>query len=249
MPRAIEEQHAPRTDEHPNVVGVNQRQKQNVGFAFVVRSVAAPAGALVEKLLPRVDGGRFDDRVAVEVVADLCSRNFHHLVDEHVVVAARKVDEVSESADFKEKLPFVGEACGASDYWTAKAKACGFHRGVTERFEFLVKVRHGTRAVILLRPLHNANIANEPPGHRSNPALSRDAVGIHREEHIVFGYLESAFESAFFGACNLRQVVGERKHPETRMRCGKFFENFERAVRGTVIDANNFPFANVILSR
>ena len=48
LPREIEEQSAPRAYEHPDVVRVNKREQENVGLAFVIRSVTAPAGALVE---------------------------------------------------------------------------------------------------------------------------------------------------------------------------------------------------------
>ncbi len=204
LPRAVEEQGAPGAHEHPDVVRVNEREEQNVRLAFVIRAVAAPAGALVEQLLPRMDGGRFDDGVLVEVVADFCSRDFHHLVDEHVVVAARKVDEVAESTHFEEQVFLVRETCGTCDYRAAKAKARGFHGGVAESFEFLVEVWHRTRAVVLLWALHDADTVDEPPGHRGNPALARDAVGIHRQKHFVLGYLERAFERAFLGACDLR---------------------------------------------
>ena len=88
LPRAIEKSNAPGADEHPDVVRVNEREHQNVGFALVVRAVAAPAGTLVEELLPCVHRSGFDHGILVEIVADLGVWNFHHLVDEHVVVAA-----------------------------------------------------------------------------------------------------------------------------------------------------------------
>ena len=40
LPREIEEQCAPRTDEHPDVVRVDEREQQDVRLAFVVRAVA-----------------------------------------------------------------------------------------------------------------------------------------------------------------------------------------------------------------
>ena len=204
LPRKVEEYSAPRTHEHPDVVRVNEREQKDVGFAFVVRAVAAPAGALVEELLPRVHRGGLDHCILVEIVADLRSRDFHHLVDEHVVIATREVDEVSESADFKEQVLLVREACRTGDNRASKAKTCRFHRGVTERFEFLVEVRHRTCAVVLFWPLYNADAIDKSPGHGGNPALARDAVGVHRQEHFVFGNLEGAFERALLGACNLR---------------------------------------------
>ena len=204
LPREIKENGAPRTHEHPDVVSVNEREQKNVGFAFVVRAVAAPAGALVEELLPRVHRGCLDDCILVEIVADLRSRDFHHLVDEHVVVATREVDEVSESADFKEQVLLVRKASRTGDNRATKTKACRFHRSVAERFEFLVEVRHRARAVILLGALHNADTIDKSPGHGGNPALARDAVGVHRQEHFVFRNLEGAFEGALLGACNLR---------------------------------------------
>lgn len=88
LPRTIQKQYAPRTDEHPDVVGVNQGQQENVGFAFVAGAIAAPASALVEQLLPGVHRCGFNDGVLIQVVADLGARDFHHLVDEHVVVTA-----------------------------------------------------------------------------------------------------------------------------------------------------------------
>ena len=133
----------------------------------------------------------------------------HHLVDEHVVVAAREVDEVAETSDLEEQVLFVGEAGGGGDNRAPETKARGFHGGIAERFELLVKVRHRTGAVVLLGPLHNADSVHETPCHRGNPALARDAVGVHRQEHFVFGNLECAFEGALLGACNLRQVGGE----------------------------------------
>ena len=102
LPWEIQKERAPRANEHPDVVGVDKREHQDVRFAFVVRAVAAPAGPLVEKLFPSVDGGSFYHGVLVEVVADFCAWNFHHFVDEHVIVTARKIDEVTEPAHFEE---------------------------------------------------------------------------------------------------------------------------------------------------
>ena len=204
LPRKVEEYSAPWTHEHPNVVCVNEREQKNVRFAFVVRAVAAPAGALVKELFPRVYRGGLDYGILVEIVADLRSRDFHHLVDEHVVIAAREVDEVSESADFKEQVLLVCKASRTCDNRAAKAKARRFHRRVAERFEFLVEVRHRACAVVLLGALHNADAIDKSPGHGGNPALARDAVGVHRQEHFVFGNLEGAFEGALLGACDLR---------------------------------------------
>ncbi len=204
LPREIKEYSAPRTHEHPDVVRVNEREQKDVGFAFVVRAVTAPAGALVEELFPRMHRSGLDHSVLVEIVADLRSRDFHHLVDEHVVIAAREVDEVSESADFKEQVLLVRKASRTGDNRASKAKARCFHRGVAERFKFLVEVRHRARAVVLLGALHNADAIDKSPGHGGNPALARDAVGIHRQEHFVFGNLEGAFERALLGTCNLR---------------------------------------------
>ena len=56
LPRKIKEDGAPRTHEHPDVVRVNEREQKDVGFAFVVRAVTAPAGALVKELFPRTSG-------------------------------------------------------------------------------------------------------------------------------------------------------------------------------------------------
>ncbi len=207
LPRAIEKSNAPGADEHPDVVRVNEREHQNVGFALVVRAVAAPAGTLVEELLPCVHRSGFDHGILVEIVADLGVWNFHHLVDEHVVVAARKIDEVAEPAYFEEQLFLVRKACGACDYRAAKAKACGFHRGVAERFELLVKVRHGACAVVLFGALHDADSIDEPPGHGGNPAFARDAVGIHCQKHFVFCNFERAFKGPLFGACDDRQIL------------------------------------------
>ena len=207
LPRAIEKSDAPGADEHPDVVSVNEREHQNVRFALVVRAVAAPAGALVEELFPCVHRGSLDDGVFVKVVADLCTRNFHHLVDEHVVVAARKIDEVSEPAYLEEQLFLVRKACGACDYRAAKAEPCGFHRGVAERFELLVKVRHGACAVVLFGALHDADSIDEPPCHRRNPAFARNAVGVHCQKHLVFCNLERAFEGPLFGTCDDRQIL------------------------------------------
>jgi len=102
LPREIQEKDAPRAHEHPDIVRVNQGEKQDIGLAFVVGAVAAPAGALVEKLLPRVHGSGLDNGVLVEVVAHLGARDLHHLMDEHVVVAAREVDEVAETSYLEE---------------------------------------------------------------------------------------------------------------------------------------------------
>ena len=204
LPREIKKNGAPRTHEHPDVVCVNEREQKDVGFAFVVRAVTAPAGALVEKLLPRVHRGGLDHSILVEIVANLRSRDFHHLVDEHVVIATREVDEVSESADFKEQVLLVCKASRTGDNRASKAKARCFHRGVAERFKFLVEVRHRARAVVLLGALHNADAIDKSPRHGSDPALARDAVGVHRQEHFVFRNLEGAFERALLGTCNLR---------------------------------------------
>ena len=207
LPRAIQKERAPRADEHPDVVRVNEREHQDVCFAFVVRSVTAPAGSLVEELLPRVYRSGFYYGILVEIVAYFCVRDFHHLVDEHVVIAARKIDEVSETAYLEEQFFFVGEACGTCDNRASKTETCRFHRGVSERFELLVKVRHGTRAVVLLGALHNADAIDEPPGHGGYPAFARNAVGVHRQKYFVFRNVERAFEGSLFGTCDDRQIL------------------------------------------
>jgi len=48
LPGAIQEKCAPRADEHPDVVRVDEREQQDIRLALVVCAVAAPAGALVE---------------------------------------------------------------------------------------------------------------------------------------------------------------------------------------------------------
>ena len=40
--------------------------------------------------------------------------------------------------------------------------------------------------------------------HCSNPAFTRNAVGIHCQKHFIFGNLEGAFKGALLGTCNLR---------------------------------------------
>ena len=247
MPWEIQKERAPRANEHPNVIGVDKREHQDVCFAFVVRAVAAPAGPLVEKLFPSVDGGSLYHGILVEVVADFCARNFHHFVDEHVIVTARKIDKVTEPAHFEEQVFFIGEACGACNNRATETESGCFHPGIAERFELLIEVWHGTCAVVLLGPLHDADVIDESPCHRSNPALAWDAVGVHREEYFVFGNFEGAFEGAFFGTCDLRKVLREAEYAELRVRRGKLFQNFAGGVRGTVIDANHFPFAYVVL--
>ena len=140
-----------------------------------------------------MDWGCFYDGVLVKVVADFCTWNLHHLVDEHVVVAARKVDEVAKSTHFEEQFFLVSEACRTCDNRATETESGGFHPGIAKRFQFLEEVRHGTCAVVLLGPLHDADVIDESSCHCGNPALAWDAVGIHREEHFVFGNLESAF--------------------------------------------------------
>ena len=194
LPWEIQKKYAPRAHEHPDIVCVDQGEEHDIGFALVVSAVAAPAGALVEELFPRVYGGGLDDGVFVEIVAHLGARDLHHFVDEHVVVAAREVDEVAKAADFEKQVLFVGKACGGGDNRSPEAEPGSFHRGIAERFELLVKVRHGTGAIVLLWPLYNADSIHETARHRGNPALARDAVGVHRQEHFVFCNLESAFE-------------------------------------------------------
>ena len=181
LPRTIQESHAPGADEHPDVVSVDEREQQNVSLALVVRAVAAPAGALVEKLLPRIDRRGLYDGVLVEVVADLGTRDLHHLVDEHVVVAARKVDELAEPSCREEQLLLVGKARGRGDNREPHAEPGRFHRGVPERLQFLVQVQQGMVPAVLLWPLHNAYPVREPARHRGNPALARNAVGVNRQ--------------------------------------------------------------------
>ena len=137
--------------------------------------------------------GGFDHCVFIEVVADLGARDFHHLVDEHVVVAARKVHQVAETAHCKEQILFVGKAGRARHNGVSPAESGGFHGGVAQGFEFLVQVRHGAAAVILFRALHNANAVVKAACHGGNPTLARNAVGVHGQKHFVLSNLESAF--------------------------------------------------------
>ena len=189
----------------------------------------------------------FDNGVLVQVVADLCSRDLHHLVDEHVVVAAGKVDQVSEAANRKEQFFFVGEAGGRCHQRVAKAKTGRFHGSVSERFELLVQMGERSASIILFGALHYANAVDKAARHGGNPAFARNAVGIHRQEHFVLCNLEGTLEGAFFGACNLRKILRERQHLKPGVRGGEFFEDFLGGIGGAVIDADYFPFANIVL--
>ena len=247
LPRAIQKEHAPGADKHPDVVGVNQREHQDVRLALVVGSVAAPAGALVKELFPSMYRCGLDDGVLVQVVADLGAGNLHHLVDEHVVVAAGKIHQVAKTAYGKEQVFFIGEACGRCHNWVTPAESGCFHGCVAQGFQFLVKVGERTAAVILLGSLYNADAVGESACHGGNPALAGNAVGVHGQKHIVFCDFEGAFQGAFLGACNLGQIRRKGEYLEFRMGGGEFFQDFAGGIGGTVVYANHFPFAHVIL--
>ena len=86
----------------------------------------------------------------------------------------------------------------------SEAEPGGFHGGVAERFELLVKVGERAAAVVLLGPLHNADAVDKAARHCGNPALARNAVGVHRQKHFVLCNLEGAFERTLLGTCNDR---------------------------------------------
>lgn len=129
----------------------------------------------------------------------------------------------------------------------SEAESGGFHGGVAEGFELLVEVRHGARAVVLFRTLDDADAVAEASGHGGNPALARDAVGVHGEENFVLCNLEGAFEGALLGARDLRKVLREREYAELFVRGGEIFQNLACGVGGAVVHADDFPVACVIL--
>ena len=191
--REVGEGHQKRTHQKPDQEGVDKGKRQRVKVAVVLGAVAAPACPLEEQGLQGIHRGGIDEGVCAEVVAELHSRLLDHLVDEHVVVAAGKVHQVSEPAYLEEQVLLVGKAGGAGQHGVAQAESGGFDRGIGQGFEPLVLMYGAPAAGIALWPLHNGDVPFEPTRHGGKPALGRHAVGVHDQQDFTAGFLESCF--------------------------------------------------------
>ena len=192
--------------EKPYQKCVDDGEPQSVQMAVVLGAVAAPTRPLEEQGLQGIHRGRVYEGVCAEVVAELYSRLLDHLVDEHVVVAAGKIHQVSEPAYLEEQVLLVGKACGAGQHGVAQAESGGLDGGIGQGFEPLVLMHGAPAAGIALWALHDGYVSFEPACHCGEPALGGHAVGVHNQQNFASGFLESRFQGPLLGAFHFREV-------------------------------------------